>query len=183
MEHASKQRVGLVPARYLDHPDVGVLELGVLTVLSIHADRTGLSWPSQTTIATKLKINRSTANSVLAKLVSLGWLQRASIPIRRSGSAPTSSRGTRPCWTAFWAACTMLSTRCQPLLPTATQNTPNISIKNLSLLGARARRREVPGLTATALGTRPVQRLRLQSTTAGRHRKTTCRLPPQPVPI
>ena len=61
MEHASKQRVGLVPARYLDHPDVGVLELGVLTVLSIHADRTGLSWPSQTTIATKLKINRSTA--------------------------------------------------------------------------------------------------------------------------
>jgi DNA-binding MarR family transcriptional regulator len=80
MEHASKQRVGLVPARYLDHPDVGVLELGVLTVLSIHADRTGLSWPSQTTIATKLKINRSTANSVLAKLVSLGLVVKGQHP-------------------------------------------------------------------------------------------------------
>lgn len=80
MEHASKQRVGLVPARYLDHPDVGVLELGVLTVLSIHADRTGLSWPSQTTIATKLKINRSTANSVLAKLVSLGLVAKGQHP-------------------------------------------------------------------------------------------------------
>lgn len=80
MEPNSAQRVGLVPARYLDHPDVGVLELGVLTALSTYADRTGLSWPSQTTIATKLKINRSTANSVLAKLVSLGLVVKGQHP-------------------------------------------------------------------------------------------------------
>ncbi|KAA1053849.1 helix-turn-helix domain-containing protein [Azospirillum argentinense] len=80
MGQDSKQRVGLLPAHYLEHPDVGVLELSVLSVLSIHSDRTGLSWPSQTTIATKLKINRSTVNAVLAKLVGLGLVVKGRHP-------------------------------------------------------------------------------------------------------
>ena len=53
MESASRQRVGLVPARYLDNPEVGALELAVLFILCAHANRLGVCWPSQATIAAK----------------------------------------------------------------------------------------------------------------------------------
>jgi DNA-binding MarR family transcriptional regulator len=76
MERDSKQRVGLVPARYLDHPELGALELVVLLVLCAHANRLGVCWPSQTTIAAKTKLDRSTVNRALGKLVGLGLIEK-----------------------------------------------------------------------------------------------------------
>lgn len=80
MECRSRQRIGLVPARYLDHPDLGAADLAVLFVLCAHADRHGLCWPSQSTIAVKSKLDRSTVNRILAKLVDLGLIAKGRHP-------------------------------------------------------------------------------------------------------
>ena len=39
MDSVSRQRVGLVSARYLDNSEVGALELAILFVLCTHANR------------------------------------------------------------------------------------------------------------------------------------------------
>jgi DNA-binding MarR family transcriptional regulator len=80
MEHDSKQRVGLVPARYIEHPGVGALELAVLVVLCAHANRQGVCWPSQATIAAKTKLDRGTVNGILAKLVGLELIEKSRHP-------------------------------------------------------------------------------------------------------
>ncbi|UEM07263.1 helix-turn-helix domain-containing protein (plasmid) [Skermanella rosea] len=80
MECLSRQRIGLVPARYLDHPDLGAADLAVLFVLCAHADRHGLCWPSQSTIAAKSKLDRSTVNRILAKLVDLALIAKGRHP-------------------------------------------------------------------------------------------------------
>lgn len=80
MECRSRQRIGLVPARYLDHPDLGAADLAVLFVLCAHADRHGLCWPSQSTIAAKSKLDRSTVNRILAKLVNLALIAKGRHP-------------------------------------------------------------------------------------------------------
>jgi DNA-binding MarR family transcriptional regulator len=80
MERVSRQRVGLVPARYLDHPEVGALELAILLVLCTHANCQGICWPSQATIAAKTKLDRSTVNRILANLVGLGLIEKSRHP-------------------------------------------------------------------------------------------------------
>ena len=80
MESASRQRVGLVPARYLDNPELGALELAVLFILCTHANRLGVCWPSQATIAAKAKLDRSTVNRILAKLGALGLVEKGRHP-------------------------------------------------------------------------------------------------------
>lgn len=80
MEPASRQRVGLVPARYLDNPDIGALELAVLFILCAHANRLGVCWPSQATIAAKAKLDRGTVNRILAKLAALGLVEKGRHP-------------------------------------------------------------------------------------------------------
>ena len=80
MESACRQRVGLVPARYLDNPEVGALELAVLFILCAHANRLGVCWPSQATIAAKAKLDRGTVNRILAKLAALGLVEKGRHP-------------------------------------------------------------------------------------------------------
>jgi DNA-binding MarR family transcriptional regulator len=80
MDSVSRQRVGLVSARYLDNPEVGALELAVLFVLCTHANRLGVCWPSQATIAVRTKLDRGTVNRVLAKLVALGLIEKGHHP-------------------------------------------------------------------------------------------------------
>jgi len=80
MESASRQRVGLVPARYLDNPEVGALELAILFILCAHANRLGVCWPSQATIAAKAKLDRGTVNRILAKLAALGLVEKGRHP-------------------------------------------------------------------------------------------------------
>jgi DNA-binding MarR family transcriptional regulator len=80
MDSASRQRVGLVSARYLDNPEVGALELAILFVLCTHANRLGVCWPSQATIAARTKLDRGTVNRVLAKLVALNLVEKGHHP-------------------------------------------------------------------------------------------------------
>jgi DNA-binding MarR family transcriptional regulator len=80
MDSASRQRVGLVSAHYLDNPEVGALELAILFVLCTHADRFGVCWPSQATIAARTKLDRGTVNRVLTKLAALGLVEKAHHP-------------------------------------------------------------------------------------------------------
>lgn len=84
MDNAYNQRVGFVSARYIEHPEVGPIELSVLVVLAIHADRSGICWPSQTTIAALTKLDRSTVNRVIGKLVNLGFVEKSPSPHHRT---------------------------------------------------------------------------------------------------
>jgi DNA-binding MarR family transcriptional regulator len=80
MDSVSRQRVGLVSARYLDNSEVGALELAILFVLCTHANRLGVCWPSQATIAARTKLDRGTVNRVLTKLVALGLVEKGHHP-------------------------------------------------------------------------------------------------------
>jgi hypothetical protein len=71
MHHASG-RWGIVRADWVDHPAIGVDEIAVLTVLSLYASREGRCWPSQSTVAERLKRGRAWVNRVIARLVALG---------------------------------------------------------------------------------------------------------------
>jgi DNA-binding transcriptional ArsR family regulator len=83
MGQVPRRRVGLVPAAYHEHPEVGAFDLAVLCVLATHANRLGACWPSQGTIATAAKLDRGTVNRVLAKLVGLGLVEKTSHPNRK----------------------------------------------------------------------------------------------------
>ena len=95
MGHAPRRRVGLVPAAYHEHPEVGAFELAVLCVLATHANRLGACWPSQGTIAAAAKLDRGTVNRVLAKLVDLCWSRRPGTPTGRSAAGCTGWSGMR----------------------------------------------------------------------------------------
>jgi hypothetical protein len=71
MHHASG-RWGIVRADWVDHPAIGVDEIAVLAVLSLYASREGRCWPSQSTVAERLKRGRAWVNRVIARLVVLG---------------------------------------------------------------------------------------------------------------
>src|SRR3954471_11351078 len=83
MGQVPRRRVGLVPAAYHEHPEVGAFELAVLCVLATHANRMGACWPSQGTIAAAVKLDRGTVNRVLAKLVELELVEKTRHPNRR----------------------------------------------------------------------------------------------------
>ena len=65
-------RWGRVPSWWLDHPDVDADALAVLAALATFANRQGRCWPSQATLAAKLKRSRAWVNKTLARLVDAG---------------------------------------------------------------------------------------------------------------
>jgi hypothetical protein len=67
-------RWGRVPAWWLDHPAVDADALAVLTALATFADRRGRCWPSQTTLATRLKRSRAWVNKTLGRLADAGLI-------------------------------------------------------------------------------------------------------------
>jgi hypothetical protein len=107
-------RWGRVPAWWLDHPAVDADALAVLTALATFADRRGRCWPSQTTLATRLKRSRAWVNKTLGRLADAGliavrdrWsenggrlsclyeLQTAQTPV--AGDSPPVTEKTAPC--------------------------------------------------------------------------------------
>lgn len=80
---ANPNRWGRIPAWWLDHPDLDADGLAVLAALSTYADDTGVCWPSQATLAGKLKRSRPTVNRILGRLEALGLV---AIEHRRSAS-------------------------------------------------------------------------------------------------
>ncbi len=67
-----RRAVGRIPAWWLDHPELDADGLAVLAALSTYADEAGVCWPSQTTLASKLKRSRPTVNRILGRLEALG---------------------------------------------------------------------------------------------------------------
>jgi hypothetical protein len=80
---ANPNRWGRIPAWWLDHPDLDADGLAVLAALSTYADDMGVCWPSQATLAGKLKRSRPTVNRILGRLETLGLV---AIEHRRSAS-------------------------------------------------------------------------------------------------
>ncbi|WP_200341356.1 helix-turn-helix domain-containing protein [Rhodovibrio sodomensis] len=69
-------RFGIVPAAWLEHPDIGLGEISVLTSLSTFADQDGWCHPSQGRIAKQLDRSRQWVNGILAKLVKIGLVEK-----------------------------------------------------------------------------------------------------------
>jgi hypothetical protein len=67
---------GLMRADWPDHPDVGVDEIAVLSVLSLYTGRDGTCYPSQKTLAARLKRSRGWVIGVLNRLATLGLVTR-----------------------------------------------------------------------------------------------------------
>ncbi|PWC34058.1 helix-turn-helix domain-containing protein [Azospirillum sp. TSO35-2] len=76
-------RWGRIPAWWLDHPELDADGLAVLAALSTYADDSGVCWPSQATLAGKLKRSRPTVNRILGRLDALGLV---AIEHRRSAN-------------------------------------------------------------------------------------------------
>ncbi|WP_042703311.1 helix-turn-helix domain-containing protein [Azospirillum sp. B506] len=66
------RRWGRIPAWWLDHPGLEADGFAVLAALATFADDTGLCWPSQSTLAAKLKRSRPTINRIIQSLSDLG---------------------------------------------------------------------------------------------------------------
>jgi len=60
----------------MDNPEVGADEIAVLAVLSTYTGRDGTCWPSQSTLAGRLKRSRPWVISVLNELERLGLIRR-----------------------------------------------------------------------------------------------------------
>jgi predicted RNA-binding Zn-ribbon protein involved in translation (DUF1610 family) len=75
MDHASGEW-GIVRADWVDHPEVGPDEFALLALLSLYANRDGSCWPSQSTLADRLKRSRSWIIRVLNRLEDLGLVAR-----------------------------------------------------------------------------------------------------------
>jgi len=65
-------RWGKIPAWWLDHPDLDADGFAVLAALATFADEQGVCWPSQSTLAAKLKRSRPTINRILQRLDDIG---------------------------------------------------------------------------------------------------------------
>lgn len=68
----TSSRWGKIPAWWLDHPDLGADGFAVLAALATFANEQGVCWPSQSTLATKLKRSRPTINRILQHLDDIG---------------------------------------------------------------------------------------------------------------
>lgn len=71
---AETERWGRVPSWWLDHPDIDADALAVLSALATFANRQGRCWPSQTTLAAKLKRSRAWVNKTLGRLADAGLI-------------------------------------------------------------------------------------------------------------
>ena len=71
----STSRWGRIPAWWLDHPDLDADGLAVLAALATYADEQGVCWPSQATLASKLKRSRPTVNRILGRLSEAGLVE------------------------------------------------------------------------------------------------------------
>jgi len=63
----------MIPSELLT-PEVGVHGIAVYAVLAAHADRHGVCWPAQDTIAKRLGISRTTVHETVRRLADLGFL-------------------------------------------------------------------------------------------------------------
>jgi DNA-binding MarR family transcriptional regulator len=73
---ATEGRWAKLSARAVADRSLTATYLRVLAYLAIHADRLGVAWPSQETIAAALGINRSTVCRAIKRLRDLGYLYR-----------------------------------------------------------------------------------------------------------
>lgn len=71
---ADAERWGRIPSWWLDHPEIDADALAMLSALATFANRQGRCWPSQTTLAAKLKRSRAWVNKTLAKLADAGLI-------------------------------------------------------------------------------------------------------------
>src|SRR4051812_12210442 len=76
MDHASGGW-GIVRVDWVNHPEVGPDELALLALLSLYANQVGACWPSQSTLADRLKRSRSWVIRVLNRLEDLGMVARS----------------------------------------------------------------------------------------------------------
>ncbi|KAA0684858.1 helix-turn-helix domain-containing protein [Azospirillum brasilense] len=68
----TNSRWGKIPAWWLDHPDLDADGFAVLAALATFANENGVCWPSQSTLAAKLKRSRPTINRILQRLHDIG---------------------------------------------------------------------------------------------------------------
>lgn len=71
-ETSPAARWGRIPAWWLDHPELDADGFAVLAALATYADEAGVCWPSQATLAAKLKRSRPTVNRILGRLEACG---------------------------------------------------------------------------------------------------------------
>ena len=66
------ERLSILPAWLVMHAELAADDLGLLTLIALHADRNGSCFPSQGTLASQLKRSRTWVCRRVAFLVSVG---------------------------------------------------------------------------------------------------------------
>lgn len=69
-------RLAILHEHIFDDPNVGVDEIAVVAVLALHSDKNGVCWPSQGLIADILGKSRPWVCAVIARLVSIGMVEK-----------------------------------------------------------------------------------------------------------
>ena len=68
-------RFAPVPSVAVDDERLSNLDLLVLMALGYHTDAAGWCWPSQSTIAKKARLNRTTVTACIKTLIKLGYVE------------------------------------------------------------------------------------------------------------
>ena len=77
----SSGRFSIIPARAIDDPRLGKAALLVLCTLGTYSDRDGWSWPSISTMASRLRVTRRHISNGLRQLGQLGYIEtRGGVP-------------------------------------------------------------------------------------------------------
>jgi DNA-binding MarR family transcriptional regulator len=72
-------RFAIVPAAWLDDPRIGLAEIGVLVILSAHADKQGWCYPNQQAIADQLKKSVTFVSRTIDALADAGFVEKRNI--------------------------------------------------------------------------------------------------------